>query len=135
MEYWSIDLWENEDGICRVDKDLLKKMSKKEKNLLYQLEDKMLSYIKGRIEDIQSSKDLEKVKNEDNMWELKFHLFKNEIRFLGCLTLENGNYVFYALYAFKKKNQEIMTRHRIVARGRVKEFINIYKQNELQKIL
>lgn len=135
MEYWSIELWENEDGICRVDKDLLKEIVKKDKSLAGSLRDKMEQYTNAKIEHVQYQKHLEKVKSEDNMWELKFHLFKNEIRFLGCLILKNGSYVYYALYAFKKKNQDIMNKHKIVARCRVREFINNFKQNELQKIL
>ncbi|MDQ5971421.1 MAG: hypothetical protein QG566_367 [Patescibacteria group bacterium] len=135
MEYWQIELWENQDGIRRVERDLLKKMMKKEKFLFADLIEKMEQYTKVNISDVQKLERLEKVKSEDNMWELKFHLSKNEIRFLGCLTLENGLHVFYALYAFKKKNQKIINEHRIVARGRVKEFINYFNPNELKKIL
>lgn len=135
MEYWQIEFWENGDGICRIEKDLLEKMSKKEKFLFASLGEKMDKYTKAKITDIQKLGYLTKVKSEENMWELKFSLSKNEIRFLGCLVLQNGFHIFYSLYAFKKKDQKIMNENKIVARGRIKEFINFYNQNELQKIL
>ncbi|MES2930859.1 MAG: type II toxin-antitoxin system RelE/ParE family toxin [Patescibacteria group bacterium] len=131
MENWSIELWVTEDGVCRVDKDLLKKLRNKEKFLFKSLEEKMRQYTSAKIADVQHQKDLEKVKNEVDMWELKFHLSKNEIRFLGYMDLQKEFSVFYALYAFKKKNQEIMEKHKIAARNRVKEFTNYFNRNGL----
>ena len=91
IEYWHIVLWENCDGICRVEKDILKKMKRKEKFNYNSLNEKMVRYTANPIEDIKYHEDLEKVKSEENMWELKFHLSsRNEIRFLGCLALETG---------------------------------------------
>jgi hypothetical protein len=134
MEYWQIELWENDDGVCRVDRDLLKKIRRKEKFLYKSLKEKMFVYIQMPINKIELSKDLEKVKGEEKMWELKFHLGV-ELRFLGCRVSENNLDTFYALYAFKKKDQTIKNQHRYVARERIKEFINNFKNNELQKIL
>ncbi len=137
MEKWSIDLWITEDRICRVERDLLKTMNRKDKFLFASLEEKMKKYVQEAITRVQALGDLEKVKSERNMWELKFHLYrKNEIRFLGCLIREDGFHTFYALYAFKKKEQCIKNRHRDAARGRVAEFINyLNNQNGLQEIL
>ena len=71
------------------------------------------------------------------MWELKFHLSKNEIRLLGCLVLINNVPIFYVLYGFKKKDQGIRGQNMDTARIRVREFLNQYKQkqNGLQGIL
>ena len=107
MEYWHITLWENSYGVCLVERDLLKRMRKREKYLYASLGEKMAQYTASPIEGVRYHKDLEKVKSEESMWELKFHLPKAEVRFLGCLTLESGTSVFYSLYAFKKKDQQI----------------------------
>jgi len=128
MEHWRIILWENDDGVCLVDRDLLKKMRVKEKFLFETLGDKMGRYTENPIENVQHLQDLEKVKSEKNMWELKFSLRKTEIRFLGCLVEENGIKIFYALYAFKKKDQKIKDKHRETARARVGDFIKQYNQ-------
>ncbi len=136
MEYWHITLWQNADGVCLVERDLLKKMRQREKFLFASLQEKMAQYTESPIENVRYHQDLVKVKAEENMWELKFHLPKTEVRFLGCLTLESGTSVFYSLYAFRKKDQKIKYRHRETARGRVSEFISQYNQQDgLQEIL
>lgn len=136
MEHWRIILWENDDGLCWVDRDLLKKMRVKEKFVFASLGEQMSRYTENLIENVQHRQELEKVKSEENMWELKFHLLKTEIRLLGCLAKERGMTIFYALYAFKKKDQKIMNKHRETARARVNEFISQYnQQNGLQEIL
>lgn len=136
MEHWRITLWENDDGVCWVDRDLLKKMRVKEKFIFSPKDVKMNQYTTNLIENVRHQHELEKVKSEENMWELKFHLLKTEIRFLGCLAKEGGIVIFYALHAFKKKDQKIMNKHRETARARVGEFISQYNQeNGPQRIL
>lgn len=125
---WNIVLWEDIDGVCPIERDLLKKMRHREKFLFASLGEKMDYYIASPIGDVQYHHELEKVKGEENMWELKFHLPKTEVRFLGCLVMESGTTVFYSLYAFKKKDQRIKKRHILTARRRVDEFINQYKK-------
>lgn len=135
MEYWHIVFWED-NGVCRVDRDLLKKMKTRENFLFESLGEKMSQYTARTIDDVRYHQDLEKVKNEDDMWELKFHLRKAEIRFLGCLVDKDNITTFYALYAFRKKNQEILSKHIKTARDRVISFISEYKkENGLQRIL
>lgn len=137
MDHWSIDFWITEDNVCRVEREL--KSIKRDKYLYASLEEKMKKYVQEPITHTQNLKYLEKVKSEENMWELKFHLYqRNEIRFLGCLTEKAGYNTFYALYAFKKKDQKIKNEHRETARKRVNEFISFLIQNkkdELQRIL
>src|SRR3989344_6837657 len=100
MEYWKIELWETSNGICRVDKDLLKQLRKKDKFIFASLEEKIYRYIESPIQNL-FQKHLKKVKGEKYMWELKFYLpHKNQVRFLGCLILEKNVHTFYALYAF-----------------------------------
>ena len=136
MTNWDITFWENTDGVCLVERDLLGKMRKREKFLFASLEQKMDYYVMSPIEDVRSHQELVKVKGEENMWELKFHLPKTEIRFLGCLVMESGKTVFYSLYAFNKKDQKIKDKHRVRARRRVDEFISQYNQKHgLQGIL
>lgn len=135
MDYWNIEFWNTSDGICRVEKDLLKQMRKTDKFAYKSLEEKMMRYVKSPFENVQN-RELEKVKNEKYMWELKFHLpNNNQIRFLGCVVLENDIYTFYALYGFRKKDQKIKEKDRYIAKSRIKEFINQKPKNELQKIL
>jgi phage-related protein len=134
MEYWKIELWETENGVCRVDKDLLKQLRKKEKFLYKSLMQKMIEYVQKPIKNIQLSGDLEKI--EERMWELKFYLpNKTQIRFLGCNVKKGDTHIFYALYAFKKKDQEVKDKHKNTTRDRIKEFLNQYNQNGLQTIL
>lgn len=132
MEKWHIKLsWKNDDQdeeVCLVDKDLLKKLREKEKFLFETLGDKMSRYTENLIENVLHLHYLEKVKSEKNMWELKFTLRKAEIRFLGCLVESDGIKSFYALYAFRKKDQKIKDKHRETARVRVEDFIKQYKQ-------
>lgn len=135
MDPWSIELWKTDSGICLVERDVLKKMRKRDKFAYRVLEDKFTQYVKFPVEHVMHQKDLEKVKREDSMWELKFHLPRVEIRFLGCLTRQGGPHVFYALYGFRKKTQEIQTNHIKTARERIKEFVSCYTQNEYQKLL
>lgn len=136
MECWHITFWENASGVCLIERDLLGRMRLREKMLYRSLEEKMMRYTEVPIEAVRYQQFLVKVRSEVNMWELKFHLPKTEVRFLGCLTLESGISHFYALYAFRKKDQVIKDRHRMTARNRVSNFIGQYNQrNGLQKIL
>lgn len=136
MNYWRIEIWKkDEDSQPRVEKDILKKLKKREYFVYASLEDKMLQYVNSPLEDVMATKELEKMSGEQNMWELKFHLLNNEIRFLGCLTLENDSSVYYALYGFKKKDQKVKSREKLVARGRIEEFKYYFKENGLQRIL
>lgn len=136
MDQWKIELWETDDGICRVGKDLLNKMRKSDSYLYKSLAEKMLIYIQKPINNVILAKDIEKVKGSGNMWELKFHLPKNnQIRFLGCLVLDKDVHIFYALHAFKKKEQIIKNKYKYIAESRIKEFLNNLNKNEHQKIL
>ena len=134
MNYWRIEIWTVPDGTCRLERDLLKKLRKNEKFVYASLKDKMQRYTETPIKDVMYHQELEKVSGETNMWELKFHLFKNEIRFLGCLGLEDETHVYYALYGFKKKEQQIRDNDRFTARGRIEEFI-MYNPYGLQRLL
>jgi hypothetical protein len=134
MEYWRIELWEPTEGVCRIERDLLKKLKKSDPFLFKALAEQMSRYTSSPIEQVKSLGLMVKVKSAENIWELKFHLRKAEIRFLGCLTIENNFCAFYALYGFRKKEQEIKSRHLQTAKERVKEFLD-YNQNGLQKIL
>ena len=135
MAYWAVEFWENSDGTCRVEKDLLKKIRLKEPFLFESLGDKIGHYVSVPIENAKDLKYIQKVKNEESMWELKFHLSKNEIRLLGCIVSNNKFPIFYVLYGFKKKDQGIRGQNMDTARVRVREFLNQYKQNGLQEIL
>lgn len=125
IQYWNIDLWEDDSGVCRVDRDVLKKLRTKDKFIFQSLGEKMSKYVSVPIDKIIKSGELEKVKGEDNMWELKFHLpHKNEIRFLGYLDDKKLiTITYYALYGFRKKDQTIKNQHREVARERIKEYL------------
>ncbi len=135
--YWVIEIWVNpEDQKSKMERDLLKEIRRKDKNILFSLEEKMNTYVQSPIEGLVKLGDLEKIKARENMWELKFHLKNsNEIRFLGCLSQIKSSHVYYALYGFRKKDQKIKSHHLEIAKGRIKEFKFYYKENELQKLL
>lgn len=136
MNYWRIEIWVVPDGSCKLERDLFKQLRKKDPFVYKSLEEKMIQYTQAPIGDLMKVKDLQKMAEEKNMWEMKFHLKKSEIRLLGCLTLENKElYIYYALSGFKKKEQKVSDRDKRVARGRIEEFKIYYQKNELQEIL
>ena len=64
MYYWAIELWEDDNGICRIEKDLLEKMRAKEPFLFKSLENKMTHYVSVPIENAKVLKYIQKIKNE-----------------------------------------------------------------------
>lgn len=120
MNHWTIELWENRNKVCYVEKDLLKDLSAKDPTLLRRLFKKKGTLTKYTISQAISANDLENL--GDDLWELKFRLPKAEIRYLGCFVHGVVGSIFYALCAFRKKDQKIRNTHLSLARGRKKEF-------------
>lgn len=102
MEYWRIDFSKSTSGACYVERDLLKTMKKKEPILFEALKDRIDTYVSVPIEQIIGPY-LELVR--DGLWEPKFSLAKNEIRFLGSLSSDRKT--FYVLCGYKKKDQRL----------------------------
>lgn len=120
MNHWTIELWENRNKVCYVEKDLLKDLSEKDPILLRRLLKKKETLTKYTISQAISANDLENIGYD--LWELKFCLPKAEIRYLGCLVHGETGSIFYALCAFRKKDQKIRNKHLSLARDRKKEF-------------
>lgn len=132
-ELWNINLWTDCNNVCKLDRDLLKELKRKDKKAFLSLFEQMTQYTAQPIDALKRLGDLERVSTEKGMWELKFHLSKNEIRFLGCIVLEKGKEVYYALHAFKKKEQKIKRKNIETAKERIKEF-TIEKQYGFQEL-
>ncbi len=127
MSTWRIEPWD----LRLLERDLLKKLRTREHFLFRSLENKIKEYASSPIEHARALGDLQKVKSEVDMWELKFHLKKCELRFMGCLVEEVGIVIFYTLYAFRKKEQDLRACHKETARERLKEFKHHGFQNLL----
>jgi len=128
MEYWTVEFWENNNGVCYIEKDILDNV-KSDKLLEERLFKKTFYYTQKRINDLKAAEILEDVGSD--IWELKFHL-KVEIRYLGCFLEEDGPIKYYVLTGFIKKDQKIRNKYIKKAKSRLEELK--YIKNELQKI-
>jgi len=126
MEYWQIELWENANGVCYVDRDLLDSLKSKDQLLLGRLFKKKLTLTQYTVPYLKSSEILKNIGND--LWELKFILPKAEIRYLGCFSYITKPPTFYALCAFRKKTQKISTKYIKITKDRQKEFNKKLKQ-------
>lgn len=120
MAYWAIELWENTNGVCYVESDLLSELKSKDTLLLERLFKKKNTLTQYQIPYLKSSDILKNI--GDNVWELRFILPKAHIRYLGCLVYTAQLPVFYALVAFRKKTEKIPSKYINLARERQKEF-------------
>ncbi len=118
MNHWTIELWENRNGVCYVEKDLLEKMERLLKERLFK---RMGTLTKYTVQNAKSSDLLEDLGG--GLLELKFKLPNAQIRFLGLISYKDGSIpVFHALSAFRKKDQKIRVAYIKKARDRQKEF-------------
>jgi hypothetical protein len=117
MDYWTINLWRNSNGICYVERDLLSSL---DSLILKSLFKKMNTYTRYPLVQMWRSNDLESL--DHGICELKFHL-QAEIRYLGCIEYNKWEVpTFHALYAFNKKSPRIKRKHMETGRSRKIEF-------------
>ena len=120
MAYWTIELWENANGVCYVESDLLSELMAKDTILLERLFKKKKTLTQYQIPYLKSSDILKNI--GDDLWELRFILPKAQIRYLGCLVYTAQPPAFYALCAFRKKTEKIPSKYIRLAKERQKEF-------------
>lgn len=123
MEYWTINLWENSNGVCYVENDILDELKVKDNLLLERLFKKKRTLTQYQIAYLKSSDTLKNIGGD--LWELRFILPKAQIRYLGCLVYEGSLPTFYALSAFRKKTNKIPIKYIRLAQERYKEFLMI----------
>jgi phage-related protein len=121
MELWKINLWQNANNICYVERDLLSSL---QPLILEQLFKRMSRYTQYPIGTLFSIKNLESL--GDDIYELKFHL-REEIRYLGCIEYGGSSPVFHALCAFQKKTQKIRKKYINTTYSRKIEFNQLKK--------
>ena len=127
MEYWTVDFWEKKNGVCYVEKDILDNLKTKDRLLLTRLFKRMAYCVSQPVNNLRSAGELEDL--GDDILELKFHLPKAEIRFLGCLIDKYGTTTFYVLVGFRKKDRKIRNKYIKLAKKRLLEFKK--EKNEL----
>ncbi|MCX6718890.1 MAG: type II toxin-antitoxin system RelE/ParE family toxin [Candidatus Taylorbacteria bacterium] len=120
MAYWTIELWENINGVCYVESDLLNELKSRDTLLLERLFKKKRTLTQYQIPYLKSSDILKSI--GDDLWELRFILPKAHIRYLGCLVYTSQPPIFYALCAFRKKTERIPNKYIRLARERQKDF-------------
>jgi phage-related protein len=123
MESWTVEFWENDNGVCYIEKDILN-IIKIDKLLEERLFKKIHYYTQKSISSLMKADILEDV--GDGIWELKFHL-KLEIRYLGCFLKEENIIKYYVLTGFVKKDQKIRNKYIKKARNRLEELKHIKK--------
>lgn len=122
MAHWTIELWENFDGVCYVERDFLDELKSRDRLLLERLFKKKETLMKYEIPYLKSAEILKNIGND--LWELRVILPKAQIRYLGCLVHIVHPPTFFALCAFRKQTQKIPNKYIRLAKARQQEFNN-----------